>query len=136
MIKTFLKTIAVISLFVLLWALNSIRPFDDVLGCYRSIEDQICLIDNDNYQQLSKKGIIKHSGKYKNLKYKAPEGEFTALIFYEYLIIEDTTVKEVLVQPISDFLDGEHFYIRDYLIPNSPPLKYTKISTGNGTPRP
>ncbi len=126
-----MKKLIVILTFIIavlgtVWMLNSVKPLDDILGCYKSVSDKICIFADNTYQQQSTQGTMKNNGKWRSFKYNAPEGEFTALVFYDYLTTSNERSKEMEAQPQSNHLGRGYFHIPESLSPNSSRLEYVK----------
>ena len=123
--KTFYIPIIVVVALVTLGVLNSVKPLNDVLGCYKSSVDKICILDGGTYQQLLVDGKQSRSGNWRSFKYNAPEGEYTALVFYGYLT-KSNIIIEIEAQPESTLLGEGDFYLPESPSPDSPLLRYTK----------
>ena len=124
--KNFLFATTVAVALGALWIFNSVKPFNDVLGCYESSADKICILDNGTYLQLAIDGKPKNSAHWRSFKYSERDGEYTALVFYSYLTKSNAIVKEMEAQPQSNALGEGYFYIPESLNQNSPLLKYLK----------
>lgn len=128
--KFFIPIIAVAVALVATGVLNSVKPLNDVLGCYKSSVDRICILDGGTYQQLLVNGKQRSSGNWRSFKYNAPEGEYTALVFYGYLTKSNSRIKEVEAQSESTLLGEGYFYLPESPSTDSPLLRYTKEEVG------
>lgn len=128
--KFFIPIIAVAVVLVVIGVFNSVKPLDDVLGCYKSTVDKICILDGGIYQQLLVDGTQSSSGNWRSFKYNAPEGEYTALVFYRYLTKSNSRIKEIEAQPESTLLGEGYFYLPESPSTDSPLLRYTKEEVG------
>ncbi|MBY6185229.1 hypothetical protein KUV89_01055 [Marinobacter hydrocarbonoclasticus] len=124
--KFFIPVIALAVALVAIGVFNSVKPLNDVLGCYKSSVDKICILDGGIYQQLLVDGKQSSSGNWRSFKYNAPEGEYTALVFYGYLTKSNARIKEVEAQPESTLLEEGYFYLPESTSTDSPLMRYTK----------